>query len=675
MKTADIIALKNELVEEGRPRHRKYDTIMKAIGGNYDSRRMDGFWQGWQEITGRAIPADREMYEFKLNLLPSLISAKRSFIGVIPSLECPPSAPAEDPADTTLKQKAEKLERVYQGVWNYSHIGKRMNQIGYWNPTLGTSVGVVWPDVENKRPTLQIRSPYGFYPVLADKDGENLKSAIFHTTYKPRQVAAMYPTLRSKLRDREDEVSVTQYFDSSSIVTIIDDQYRLKDIKNKWGFVAMVIIPNEAFGEGPWGDSDIEWAIPMQEEHNYRESLKSAILDQTIMQPVAVEGSELAPEKIAMGPRDVIPVQLGGKVYRVGPIQVPYQYLQSQNDLLKLIDRVAQVPDVMRSQSDASVITGRGVSTLMGPTQMAFNVKGNEIYPAISMLTKMSMRMWHAMWPNEKHTVYCLHKGKSMTVEVFETAEFDGWYENIVYVDSASYFDAQSRFMMVLQSVQNRLMSRQTAMQYVPGVTDAPHEMKLIEAELAADMEMSQANVARDEANVQPEMGAQGATNANLEKGYMGKTPPPENIGGFETPELTGEAEEQAYEEGGLLEDMIEFFAQIPLKGKVWLAGNIVMDPTWTPSGTEKVEVFLTDPNDKAAINTTMRTKFPEVWGHIRYHSGEPSDEEPSVLVHDPTQEMPEEDFLPTLQGGSGGGQEAVPQEEAGPGLGGAAGL
>jgi hypothetical protein len=673
MNTDEIIDLKDELVERDKPRHAKYDMIMDAVGGDYQSRRMEGFWESWQEITGRKIPADREIAEFKLNLLPSLISAKRSFIGTIPSLQVPPATPAE-PDNDAPKKLAEKLERVYQGFWTYSHIGKRMNQIGYWNPTLGTTIGVVWPDVENKRPTLQMRSPYGFYPILGDVDGQNVAKAVFNTRYKVRQARAMFPSVASKLTG-SDDVDVTQYLDEERLVTIVDERYRVKDIENKWGFASIVMIPNEAFGEGPWGDSDIEWAIPVQEEYCYRESLKSAIIEQLIMQPIAIEGGENLPEEIPMGPRDAIPVQVGGRVYRVAPVAVPETFLYSQDTVLKLLDRTATVPEVMRSSFEGSVLTGRGVSTLMGPTQMAFNVKGNEIYPSIATLNKMAMRMWHAMWPRAKHTVYSLDKGHSTTVESFKTGEFGGWYENIVYVDASSYFDAQSRFVMVLQAVQNRLMSRQTAMQFVPGVTDAPGEAALIENEFTKDMQLQQASQAFSQANVQPEMGAQGATNANLQKGYMGETPPPEPIGGIEPPKPNTGQNAQPAGEPSLLENMIEFFQEVPLRGKVWLAGGIVTDPTYSPKlpdGSKNpayvgVEVYLEDPNDKAAINTTMRTKYPEVHGHIVYHNGAPSAQEPSVLVHDTEAGGPNaSEMRQLMQGGQGGSQEEVPGQGTG---------
>jgi hypothetical protein len=168
-------------------------------------------------------------------------------------------------------------------------------------------------------------------------------------------------------------------------------------------------------------------------------------------------------------------------------------------------------------------------------------------------------------------------------------------------------------------------------------------------------------------------MGAQGATNANLSKGYMGETPPPAATGGFEAPEGMEPAppEQPPEQSGGLLELFIEFFADLPLKGKVWLAGAIVSDPAYSPESPNwnGVEVFLESANDKAAINTSMREDFPEVWGNLVYHSGEPNPEEPSILVFDPEgEELPDEMMgeemppeMAAMMGGAGAAPTAPP--------------
>ncbi len=633
MEVEEIVQLKEALVARDSGRMAKYDEIMDAVGGDYDSRRMEGFWSTYEALTGRHIPTDRRLYEFKLNIFPSIIDAKRGLLGTVPSITCP-SKDATDEA----KALAEKLEDVLTSFWQYSHIGKRMNQLGYWNPTLGTTIGVIWPDVANKRPKLLFQSPYNFYPVIKDVDGYELSKAMFITSYPGAQADAMYPGYDLK---KCDKVEFIQYYDDKKILTIADGREVVQDIDAKWGFVPIVIIPNISFGEGPWGDSDVEWAIPIQEELNYRMTLENAILEETIMQPLAIEGGDNLPDEIPMGPRDAIPVQPGGRVYRVTPVQVPYQYLQAKDSLFKLLDRVLDAPDVLRSQFEGSVLTGRGVSSLMGPLQSRLAMRGNEIYPAMAELNKMAMKMWAKMWPRET-TVYYQDKGATVT-RSFSPKEFGGWYENVVYVDVASYYDAQSRFITILQAVQNRLMSRKTAMKFIPGVENVVEENEAIDSELKKDQELAMASQGFAEANVQPDMGQQGATNANLAKGYSGETPPMEPVGGFEPPEQMvanlGQEQELGEEGLGFLELVVQVFESITkLKGRVWLAGYVVMDPQYSPQSENwnGIEVYLENPQDKATIANALRNEFTELHGNITFHVGRPSKEEPSLVVADP---------------------------------------
>jgi hypothetical protein len=668
MRAEDIVDLRIALVADGAERHSKYDFLMDASGGDYETRRLQGLWDQFIQFVGldQKMPLDRETFEFRLNLIPSVIRASRSFISTIPSLKCPPS----DPSDQEARKTAEKLERVILGMWNYSHIGKRMNQLGYWNPSLGNTVGVVWPDIKNKRPTLQMRSPYGFYPVIRDIDGFDLECAIFHTKYTRRQCKAMYSDLPASFEASDDLCNVDQYFDEKEIVTIVDDEHRCNRIENKWKFVPIVIIANETFGEGPWGDSDIEWMVPLQAEHNYRETMKNAIIAFSQMQPLAIEAGEQMDEELHMGILDGINVELGGKVYRVNPPQVPYQIFQAQNDLLSLIDRVGNTPSVMRSEASGNTATGKGISALLGPTQMAYNIKGNEIYPALSVMNKMAMQMWHAMWPDEEHTVFALdqRKGKAvMNVEKFKTGEFAPWFENVVYVDSSSYLDSTQRFIRDLQAVQNRLMSRRTAMSHIDGVDDPTLEEQFIDEEMQKDLQLTQpANQAFADANVQPNMAAQGYANYGLEKGYMGKMPAAEPTGGIEAQEAP---EEEMPQSGGLIELFVEFFNAIPLKGKVWLAGNIVTDPAYSPESPNwnGVEVFLESMGDKSAINQKMRDEYQAVWGNLVYHQGPPSADEPSMLVYDPdTEDIPDDFGMEEMPEGGMPPEGTMPPEMAG---------
>lgn len=637
----EILALKDALVMRDAARHARYEEIMDAIGGDYESRRLDGLWQTYEAWTHKKrSESDRRLYEFHLNIFPSIIDAKRGLLGTVPSISCP----AQEDTDES-RALAEKLEDVLLAFWEFSHIGKRMNQLGFWNPALGSTIGVVWPDEKNRRPKLLFKSPYGFYPVVRDIDGYDLAQGLFVTEYRGKEADAMYPGFDF---DTCDKVEFVEYYDAEDILTIGNETV-VKEIKAP-GFVPIVIIPNISFGEGPWGDSDIEWAIPIQEELNYRMTLENAILEETIMQPVAVENGDSLPDDINMGPRDIIPVLPGGKVYRVSPVTVPYQYLQAKESLFKLLDRVLDAPDVLRSQFDGSVLTGRGVSSLMGPLQSRLAMRGNEIYPAMAELNKMAMRMWAKRWTGN-HTVYHQEKGATIT-RSFTPKEFGGWYENVVYVDVASYYDAQSRFITILQAVQNRLMSRKTAMKFIPGVENAIEESLAIDSELKKDMALAQGSQNFAEANVQPNMMAQGATNANLSKGYSGETPPMEPIGGFEPKQSAAELGAQTESEGenGFLSLVAEVFTTIrKLKGRVWLAGYIVMDPNYSPQSENwnGIEVYVENPQDKATISNALGNEFPELHGNLIFHVGQPSSDEASLQVADPNAEE-----VPMMEGG-----------------------
>jgi hypothetical protein len=77
-----------------------------------------------------------------------------------------------------------------------------------------------------------------------------------------------------------------------------------------------------------------------------------------------------------------------------------------------------------------------------------------------------------------------------------------------------------------------------------------------------------------------------------------------------------------------------QIFEQIPkLKGDVWIGGEPMQDPDAVMDDDYELTVWVSDPQDIGTINRFLENKFPELHGHLDYIQGEPSDEEPSVLV------------------------------------------
>jgi hypothetical protein len=122
----------------------------------------------------------------------------------------------------------------------------------------------------------------------------------------------------------------------------------------------------------------------------------------------------------------------------------------------------------------------------------------------------------------------------------------------------------------------------------------------------------------------------------------MGETPAPQ---GAEA-QMPAAAPEEATPD--VIEVIVQALSEIPkLKGRIWVGGDILLNPdSVTPDGDWTITVWMENPVDKATISNYLKKNLPELYGRVEYRSGEPSAEEPSVLV----------------------GEEAVP-EEMPPGL------
>jgi hypothetical protein len=87
----------------------------------------------------------------------------------------------------------------------------------------------------------------------------------------------------------------------------------------------------------------------------------------------------------------------------------------------------------------------------------------------------------------------------------------------------------------------------------------------------------------------------------------------------------------------------VQALSEVPkVKGRMWVGGDILLNPdSVTADGDWTVTVWLENPTDKATISNYLKKELPELYGRVEYRAGEPSTEEPSVLVGE--EEVPEE--------------------------------
>lgn len=621
MNPTDIIELREELKGKASTRESLYDEIENACGGSFEDRAMEGaFPKDEPASTPDRIDSDRENPEIVVNLLWPIIEAKRAFIGQIPNVRVP-----KPPSGNIAL--AEKAERVILGIWNFSNMSRRFSDIGLYCPAYGTAVGVVWPDLENERPRILIRSPRGFYPTPKDDDGYELFSAIFVSKYTGKQAAKLYN--KKQLADYDD-VEILQYIDDKEITTVSDDGLALKTIRHKLGFCPIVSIPNIGWPNSPFGESDIARALKLQKEVNYTYGLNVSIMEHILSQPIILEGAENFPEDgLPMGPRDTVEITMGGRAYRLPPLSVPYDMFRIQQDLQSQLNSVSDAPAALRSEWDNSgTVTGRAFTSMLGPVQARMKIRLDTIYPAIEKLNRMCFQMYEAMFPGD-HSVYGWQNKKPFT-ETFNIKEFEGWYENDVFLDPAQFFDEQSRFVMILQGIQNQIISKETARRHFPLIDDAEAEREQINKEVMENIQQAQAAqmAAESPATMNAPMNEPGKTAFSLERGYLGEVPPASIPGGLG--EMTGGSPTGGTpSEDVVVQQAADLMRDIPkIHGNVYLVGGII-DGVYGPD--ENIEIALTDNTDKQTISNYVRTTAPELHGKMEFLSVTGTPDEPYI--------------------------------------------
>jgi hypothetical protein len=624
-----------------------YDEIEKACGGLFQDRALEGaFPKDAPSNKPDRTETERDNPDVTVPLLAPIVKAKRAFLGQLPNVRVPKPPLSETDDSDIVMARIEKQERVLKGIWNFSNMTRRMSNVGLFCTVYGTAVGIVWPDFDRELPKILVRAPRGFYPQEKDDDGYELYSAIFYAKKRGAQIAAEFG---KKQYATVDKVEVLQYFDDKEITTVTTDGTLLKRIPHKLGFCPVVSIPNIGWGDSPFGESEIAPALKLLKEINNAYAIQLAIADHVMQQPLVLPaGSEHSwPDDIPAGPNDTI--ELGPEAgntpaYRLPPMSSPFDFTRLIQDLHQQINDVADSPAALQSKWDNSgTVTGAAVTSLLGPVQLRLGHSLNTIHCAVQILNRMCFQMLESMFPG-KHTVYGTSGKKSFT-EQFDIKEFMGWYESEVSLLPGQFFDQQSQFVMTLQGVQNKMVSKETAMMYLPIVADVAAEKKQIAKETQEDLQQAMAaqQIAAGPTTQNPPMGEPGATNYALNKGYMGETPPAPVPGGMELPK-TGQPEPGAgttpnTSVNDVMTQFVDLIRSVPnIKGSVYLVGEL-LDPAMVsmsidnPSRQPRAELDITEALDKQTLLNYVKANEPNVHGNIVFHAVTGPPAEPFVTI------------------------------------------
>jgi hypothetical protein len=465
---AEKIALR---VERLRKNNADRDARMVAVAA-VQSGRANQVFKG-------IFPSDWPMPVVQ-NTIKSAAEDTAMMVGVLPSLV----AASSSSLDESKSSRSDKLTRIIGHLAYASNLGTELVYAAHQLSSYGFVPFRVEPNFDEKRPHIAIDSCMGTY---FEKDRfDRLVTYSRVVRMRASELAALYPEYAGQLtrntaygRDTGDEqVEVVRYYDDDQIMLFVPQRKGLvlENMENVLGRIPVRIADYKTLdGETRGQFDDALWV--------YAAKARLALLNLEAAQK-AVEAPIALPadvQEFSFGPDAILRSNSPEKIRRVG-IEVPNSSMFEMRALDEELKLATHYPDVRAGQTDASIVTGRGVQALMGGFDTRIKSAQAQLGAALADALSIALDMDKKMFPKEHKTVYASVNGTSY--ELKYTPEKD-IYSNSV---SAEYglmagLDPNRALVWSLQALGAGLVSKRFVM------NNLPINLNVVEEERTLDVE------------------------------------------------------------------------------------------------------------------------------------------------------------------------------------------
>lgn len=409
-------------------------------------------------------------------------------MGSMPSINCSSGVLTTDKA----KKFSGKRTKIANHYVQYSQLdsGHMVEFCDHYS-TYGYGIFCIEPDFVDRIPRIRVENPMGTYPEI-DLYGR-IKSFTKVWREPAISLATKFPKLITILQHNEvggevigwgeREIEVVKYMDSDQILMYLPNH----------GDQLVDIMPN------PMGKLYISIACRPGYDSEVRGAFDDAVwvqLAKARMALLALEATEKSVRAPLAVPRDLQNFRFGDdailrtdnpeKIVRVG-IDVPQYAFQEGNILSQEMQASMRVPEIRGGQTDASIITGRGVQALMGGFNTVISTGQTVVGMALKRALMLAFEMDEFLWPNEKKVVSGVVQGTPFIQEYTPAIDIAKNYTVDVTYGFASGQDPARAIVALLQLRGDQLVSRDFVQRQLPMDLDVGQLQTQIDNEQMTD--------------------------------------------------------------------------------------------------------------------------------------------------------------------------------------------
>ena len=278
----------------------------------------------------------------------------------LPSFNCSATNMVSDSA----RKAADLRGRIANFYVDKSELGVQMYTAADWYNTYGQLIARVEFDYEDKNPIIQTINPFGAYPEI-DRFGRCTSLAQI-VGMDAQTLASMYPEFADQILNKNQYqpgspyLSMVRYHDKDQDLIYLPDRKNLilARTPNPIGECMVRVAMRPSIDGQARGQYDDVLGVQLARARFAVLQIQAA--EKSIQAPIAIPQDV---QELALGPDSIMRSANPQAIRRV-PLELPAGVFGESSVLERELRMGARYPETRSGQTDASVVTGRGVQAL-----------------------------------------------------------------------------------------------------------------------------------------------------------------------------------------------------------------------------------------------------------------------------------------------------------------------
>ena len=401
----------------------------------------------------------------------------------LPSFNCSAANMVSD----TARKSADLRGRIANYYVDKSELGVQMYTGADWYNTYGQLIARVELDYEDNNPIIQIINPFGAYPEV-DRFGRCL-SLTQIVGMDAQTLASMYPEFAEEIMGRNQftpgspYLSLVRYHDKDQDLIYLPDRKNLVLAKtpNPIGECMVRVAMRPSIDGQARGQYDDVLGVQLARARFAVLQIQAA--EKSIQAPIAIPQDV---QELALGPDSIMRSANPQAIRRV-PLELPNGVFGESQVLERELRLGARYPETRSGNTDASVVTGRGVQALQAGFDTQIKAAQAHFARIFVELIAVCFKVDEKVFGNTIKEIRGVDDGTPFTLKYNPAKAINGDYTVDVRYGIMSGMNPNNATVALLQMRSDKLVSRDYVRRELPIEINVTQEEQKVDIEEMRD--------------------------------------------------------------------------------------------------------------------------------------------------------------------------------------------